>query len=348
MRCGVGDYSYGLAKALAADRSIRVGVLTSVHDRISNTEGDIEIFPVIKEWSVPEALKVIRIIRDWSPEIVHIQYPTQGYGSGFLPWLLPIVAFAMGRKIVQTWHESYGRRAAPKLFLKAIVPSGLVVVRPNYKDCLPLSLRWALWNKRYVFIRNAASFSKIDMDDREKNALKLKYLKGQNRLIVFFGFVYPNKGTELLFEIGDPSQDQIVIAGQIVEDSDHHKKILSLASKKPWMGKVTITGFLQSADVSALLTIADAVILPYTVGGGEWNTSIHAAVLHGSFVITTSLHLKGYDEKHNIFYTAIKDVQGMREAFIKYAGRRRKYDADIDKNEWKEISNEHRLLYKTL
>lgn len=348
MRCGVGDYSYGLAKALAVDPSIQIGVLTSAYGEKTDSTDDIEIFPDIESWSFAEALKVIKIIHLWSPDIVHIQYPTQGYGNGFLPWALPLIAFMMRKKVVQTWHEGYGRRSAPKLFLKAIVPGGLVVVRPQFKESLPISLRCVLWNKQYVFIRNASPFPKIDLDEKVKSDLKKRYFNGQTRLIVFFGFVYPNKGAELLFEIADPASDQIVIAGEIVETSEYQQKIMKLATTQPWVGKVTVTGFLQPVDIASLLSIADAVILPYRVGGGEWNTSIHAAVLQRSLVITTSLTHHGYDEKRNIYYSKVNDVQEMKSAFDIYAGTRRKDDPDIDKDEWKEIAIKHRSLYEAL
>lgn len=348
MRCGVGDYSYSLAKALAVSPENHVGVLTSIPGGKMGKQDGIEIFPVINSWGLVDILKVIKIIQSWSPDIVHIQYPTQGYGNGFLPWLLPMISFLMRKNVVQTWHEGYGRRTALKIFLKAIIPGGLVVVRPQYKDSLPSFLRWALWNKRYVYIRNASPFPKIFLDEKEKNNLRRKYLNGQKRLIVFFGFVYPNKGAELLFETADPALDQIVIAGEIVEGSCYRKKILELASAEPWTEKVTITGFLLPAAVAALLSIADAVVLPYRVGGGEWNTSIHAAILQGSFVITTSLNPNGYDEKHNVFYAKIDDVQNMRSALNTFSGRKRKYDADIDRDEWQQIADKHRSLYEAL
>ncbi len=350
MRCGVGDYSCRLARALAVDPATRIGVLTSVPGENTGKTVGIEIFPVIKCWGFAEALNVIRLIRHWSPDVVHIQYPTQGYGNGLLPWIVPIISFAMGKRVVQTWHESYGIgiRSAPKFFLKAIIPGGLVVVRPQYEAGLPMALRWALWNKRCVFIRNASPFPKIDLDENVKHDLRKQYLKGQKRLIVFFGFVYPHKGTDLLFEIADPASDQIVIAGEIDENNDYHRRIMSLASASPWAGKVAVTGFLLAEDIAALLSIADAVILPFRVGGGEWNTSIHAAVSQGSFVITTSLTHQGYDESRNTFYAKVDDAQEMASALDIYAGRKRKNGSDIDRDEWKAIADKHRSLYEAL
>nr|MDP2190430.1 glycosyltransferase [Rhodoferax sp.] len=346
MRCGVGDYSQNLAEALAAAHELHVGILTSISGTGKNKADRIEIFPVIKKWSLTEALRAIKIIRHWSPDIVHIQYPTQDYGKGLLPWVLPMIAFLMKKKVVQTWHESYSLGGVLKLFLISIIPSELVFVRPRYKENLHPMLLWAFWKKKSAFIPNASTIPRIDLDEPKKIALKGLYLKRQKRLIVFFGFVYPSKGVELLFEIADPVSDQIVIAGEIDREGGYSHEIMRHASAESWLGKVTITGFLPVDEVAALLTVADAVILPFRMGGGEWNTSIHGAVLNGAFVITTSLTQSGYDKKRNVYFAKVDSIQEMRSALSVYAGVRREYDADIDRDEWQQIADEHRSLYE--
>lgn len=347
MKCGVGDYSNNLAKALIADPEVQIGVLTSASvGEICKLDG-IKIFPVIIRWSLKETVKVIEVIRHWSPDIVHIQYPTQGYGNGLLPSLLPMISFLMGKKVVQTWHEGFSRRDLVELLLKSIVPTRLVFVRPRYKEYLHFLLHWALWGKKSVFIPNASSIPHVELSALEKIAIKKQYLKNQKRLVVFFGFIYPHKGVDLLFEIADPASDQIVIAGEIQKIGDYPQEIMRRASDEHWIDKVTITGFLPAADVAALLAVADAVILPFRIGGGEWNTSIHGAVLNGAFVITTSQTQSGYDKKHNVYYAKVDDIQEMRSALGTYAGIRREYHADIDRDEWRQIGDKHRSLYES-
>lgn len=334
--------------ALASSRQVHVAILTSVACANDGVHEGIEMFPVINTWRFTEALKVVKVIRSWAPDIVHIQYPTQGYGGGLLPWFLPMIAFLLGKRVVQTWHEGHIWRHALQLLLKAVIPSRLVVVRPQYKEGLLPLFRWALSRKKFLFIRNASSMPRALLDKRESSQLRAKYLKEQKRLIVYFGFVYPNKGVELLFEIANPASDRIVIAGGTAKAGEYGKMILEKASAGPWQGKVTVTGFLPSREVAELLTVADAVILPFRAGGGEWNTSIHAAVLQGSFVISTSLSRNGYDQRHNVFYAKVDNVQEMRSALEIYAGTRREYAEDIDRDEWEQIALEHGSLYKTL
>jgi glycosyltransferase involved in cell wall biosynthesis len=346
MKCGVGDYSYNLARTLAADTKIHVGVLTSSTEREIANSDRVEIFPIMEGWGLANTLDIIKTIHHWSPDIVHIQYPTQGYGNGLLPWILPAIAFLMRKKVVQTWHEIYSRRNAPLLLLKSIIPSTLVFVRPQYVENLHPMLFWCLWNKKIVYIQNAASIPRASLHETEKSRLKNEYLKNQERLIVFFGFVHQQKGIELLFEISNPISDHIVIAGHIDEHEDYSNEIIKRASSGAWAGKVTITGSLPAHDIAALLSIADAVILPFRNGGGEWNTSIHSAVLNGAFVITTSLTKNGYDKEKNVYFSKIDNVNEMKSALKTYAGKRLEPATDID--EWEEIADKHRVLYEDI
>lgn len=348
MKCGVGDYTYNLTKAITSHPNLRVGILTS-----NTAFGDqqicgVQIFPLMNRWNLCEATKIIRVIKAWSPDIVHIQYPTQGYGRGLLPDVLPIISFLMGKKVVQTWHESFSWLRAPQLFLKAVVPSGLVVVRSQYRELLHPLLRWALLKKRYTYIPNASSIPRANLEKHEILRLRNQYLKGKQRLVVFFGFIHPQKGVELLFDIADPASDHIVAVGGFDENSGYYREIAERYSSGPWFGNVTLTGFLPENDISELLAAADAVVLPFRNGGGEWNTSIHAATLQGTFVLTTSATINQYDRSLNVYYAKVGDVGEMRSALDLYSGRRRKYNADIDFDQWSVIAEKHHSLYRAL
>ena len=348
MKCGVGDYSYSLALALSSNPDFKIGVLTSFGDVKEDTVAPVKLFPIIKEWHLSETFTVTKLIKDWSPDIVHIQYPTQGYRDGLLPYVIPIISFILRKKVVQTWHEGYSRRQAPKLFMKAVIPGGLVIVRPQYKEKLHYMLRWGMRNKVVKFIPNASAIPRNSLSDHDRCLLRKQYLKKCKRLVVFFGFVYPHKGVDLLFKIANSDTDMLVIAGEFDKQSDYGQEIMRYASSKPWVGHVNVPGFIPASDVAALLAVADAVILPFREGGGQWNTSIHGAVLQGVLVITTSKSLSGYDKNRNVYYAKVDDVQEMRDALDAFAGIRREFSSDVDRDEWEIIANEHRALYRTI
>ena len=348
MRCGVGDYCYLLAKAIATNPEVQVTVLTSETKISTDPNEKIKVLPLIKKWSLTETIKAIKIIYRCSPDIVHIQYPTQGYGSGYLPWILPIISFLMMKRVVQTWHEEYNNwRLTLRLFLKAIVPDVLITLHPSYKKLLPPKFRWASWFKKTVFIPIASNIPIVKMTECQKLTLKQRYLKKQKRLIVFFGFIYPSKGVELLLEIADSKSDHIVIAGEFGDNQDYNQKLIKQASSELWTGKITVTGFIPSNKISELLTIADAVILPFRDGRGELNRgSAYAAISHKVFTITTSKKINGYDKKRNVYYAKIDDISEMKYALSQYAGNKRKENSEIDKDEWQDIANQHIEIYK--
>jgi glycogen synthase len=156
------------------------------------------------------------------------------------------------------------------------------------------------------------------------------------------------KGVDLLFSIANPEIDQIVIAGNIDFENDYTKKILSLAKSRTWSGKVLITGHLPSIKISKILRVADAVILPFRNGGGEWNTSLHSAILNKSFVITTSKSTHGYDASKKTYFAEIDNINEMKFALKKYCATPKKYSKNkIDEDcQWNLIANKHEAFYK--
>ncbi len=349
-KCGVGDYASKLAQSLVEYTNLDICILTTSGnvESANYSNNIIKLYSIIEAWKFSEIFHLIKFLRDLSPDIIHIQYPTQGYKDGLLPPILPIIAYLMRIKVVQTWHEIYTNSYDLRLLIKAIIPGGLVVVRPEYKNKFAQKLQWIFKNKIFKFIRNASAIPSIELSESETALLKNYYKKQQRRLIVFFGFIYEHKGTELLFEIANPETDQIVIAGQFDKYDVYHQKILDLANGNKWANKVSITGFLDPIEISKLLKIADAVVLPFKSGGGEWNTTIHSAVLQKVFVLTTSESASGYDALTNVYYAKIGDTAEMRSALKKYSGKLRTHNPNIDKNEWQLIAKQHQNLYSEI
>lgn len=350
MKCGVGDYTHQLARALADAGEVEVGVLTSEAAAAANP-GPVEVLAEMRGWHLRDALHAARALRRWKPDVVHIQYWTQGYGYGRLPHFLPLIARLLGMRVVSTLHDPSSLRGAGSFLLRTLATSTLVVVRPGFLQALHPVLRAMLFSREPVFIPNASSMPRSALDPAQQRALKDGYLAGQRRLIVFFGFVYPFKGADLLLEIADPSTDRIVIAGELDRSSDYGRRLLDAAQAAPWKGKVTFTGFLETAAAAHLLAAADAVILPFRQGGGEWNSSIHAAVANGAYVITTSERPRGFDAGQGVHYSAIDDVADMKNALSLAAQRKAACagrDRPPDTGSWPGIARAHLDIYRRL
>ena len=346
MRCGVGAYTECVAEALGRLPDTEIAVLTDVRAAIER-DRSFEVFPIVHGWNFSELPPIIKTIRRWKPDVAHIQYPTQGYGRSWFPWFLPIILFLLNVKTVQTWHENFPM-ASWRNFLSAIVPGGLIVVRPNYIASMPAWSRWLIRNKCFDFIPNASTIPEIRLSDAERSVLHKRFTSPANSVVVFFGFVYPNKDVEHLFEILDPARHHLVLICDLDRRNPYHNKILCRMEQGEWAGKVTVTGFLPAADAGRILAMADAVVLPFRDGGGRWNTSVHSALVQGTFVLTTSYEQHGYFPLENIYYGRPGDVADMRQALHLYLGRRNQ-DAAISQDiSWETIANMHKTFYQTL
>jgi len=163
---------------------------------------------------------------------------------------------------------------------------------------------------------------------------------------VYFGFVSYPKGIERLFEIADPTRHHIVLVCDLDHGDSYHRSILNRMRQPDWERCASITGFLPVDQLARLIAAADAVVLPFREGGGVWNTSIHGVMAQGTFLLTTSREAHGYDFNKNIYFATPADLDDMRNALEKFAGRK---NANFSPNKsWKEIAEEHVRLYRKL
>lgn len=343
MPCGVGDYSERLASGLA-ERKVEVDVLTTDVPAVAATGGGVRVWPLIERWRTWEAGRVWRFLRQRKPDVVHIQHPTQGYGNGWLPSLVPLLARLAGASVVETWHEGFRREQALSVVVRRLAGGPVIVVRPDFRKRLYRPFRWLLRERSCRYVASAAAIPRVVLDDAGRQAVRERYgVRAEARLIVFFGFVYRHKGVDLLFDIADPATDHVVIAGPSNVDHAYTAELQARARRDEWQGKATFAGYLETQDAGALLAAADAVVLPFREGGGDWNTSIHGAVDNGTPVVTTSGSARADDVGHGIRYCPIEDVAAMRTALR--GTRRRPGPAAASINDWPSIVARHLEIY---
>ncbi len=344
MRCGVGDYTSHLARALRRVEGVAVAVLTGVAAAGTAEEG-VELFPEVRTWKIAEAPAIVGRIRRWRPDVVHIQYPTHYYRE--IQWVLPTLARVANGPVVQTWHEYYSSRSWPSV-LNAALPGGLIAVRPNYREKMPGWYRWLIRRKEFRFIPNASSIPAVRLTEDERTAVRSKVDAHGRELIAYFGFASPAKGIESLFEIADPQRHRIVLVCDLSAADSYQASILALANRGDWAGKVVVTGFLPPEEAGRLLAAADAAVFPFRDGGGEWNSSIHGAAAQGTFVLTTSRERRGYDAGRNIHYAMPGDLEEMRHALREHVGKRNLASVGTPTAGWDTIADSHVELYRVL
>jgi glycosyltransferase involved in cell wall biosynthesis len=356
MKCGVGDYLFHLSTALSGQGTLENAVLTSSQASSVDTTEHLTVYPIIDNWGIASMPRIARFIRQWDPDIVHIQYPSQGYAQGggrlrsLCVALLPLLAYACGKRVIQTWHEytadTFG--SALNFLIRALAPSRLIVVRPDFSTNAGPLVRTLARIKSATFIHNASAIPKHRFTSERLREARSAFLQGQKRLLVFFGFLYPHKGAELLFQIADPATDQLLFVGGYDTDSSYMLEFNKLMSSPAWSGKARLLGYKPIEEVSLILSIADAVILPFRTGGGVWNTSLHAAITHHRFVITTSSTQIGYDEATHVYYCPVDDVALMKQALDSQPSASGATAHDDTPDEWINIARHHITLYHGL
>ncbi len=348
MKCGVGDYTAQLAQALAANEDTVVAVLADVAaSKTPVAASRLQVFPIAHGWTFSDLPEILRSVRRWRPDVIHIQYPGQGYRSN-MPFLMPTLFGLMGVPVVQTWHNYYEPVTRWHYLPNALLPGGLVVVRPEYIAQMPGWYRRLIAHKKFRYIPNASAIPRLELSGAERMAIHTQFAPVDRHLIVYFGFIFPPKGVELLFEIADPVFDHIVIAGEMNPADPYHRAILDRAQHATWAHQTTATGFLPPLEAARILAAADAVVLPFREGGGTWNTSIHGAAIQGTLVLTTSVERHGFDATDNIYYARPGDVADMRQALRMYVGHRNSADMTSHFANWNSIAQEHLELYRNL
>jgi len=344
MHCGVGAYAAALATALAQLGRFRVGVLASEGAALPHPDSGIEVLPLRCNWDWGDLWALTWAVRGWRPDLVHIQYPTQAYRDHLAPWVLPAILRVLRVRVVQTWHEflPYPRWLRTVIALAA---GSVVVVRPQYDSSLaPWFLR-LLGRSRPKFIPNAPSIEPLNLTDADRKITKSRYAPPGKNLVVYFGFLYPHKGVEQMFQLADACRDQLVIVGHFDASNPYHRTIAALADSPPWHGAATLTGFMNDVEAAQLLASADAIVFPFRDGVGSWNTSVAGARMLGTFVLVSSREHRGYDADSNTFFCAPDDVGAMQSALRAHIGHHIAARRADMLESWKRIAEAHCALY---
>ncbi len=349
MACGVGDYTRSLAASLSECAGIEVAVLTSAEADGRREGAPYQVFPVVRRWDRAEFAEVEAIVRSFRPDIVHVQYPTLGY-RGELAALLPMMLLRLGVRVVQTWHEYFPLYFPVRIGLLWRVlglgwPAGdVIVVRPGYARHVRWWYRLLNWRKRLHFIPNASTIPAVALTERERAAVRERYAPPGRALLAFFGFFFEHKGIDDLLAIVEPQRHHLVMVGAIQESDPYQAALARRLRREPYRGSVTTTGFLPPLEVARILAAADAVVLPFRHGGGSWNTTIQAAILQGTFVLTTSAETPGFDAERNLCWVRPGDIAQLKVALEQHLGRRRA--APSPDATWAKIAGRHLEIYR--
>lgn len=352
MRCGVGDYTQRLATALAGQSGVKVAVVTNRQPEGPSSDGSVEVHREMDGWRLRDLRPFWDVAQAFQPHVVHLQYPTQGYGTVTGLSVLPLAARALLRlPVVETFHEYVPYGFSPNvacMYAMTLAAGALVVVRPGYRERMPKPMSLLLGARPFRFIPNASALPAVSLTASEREAIRQSIGSAGRQIVAHFGFAYPHKGVERLFEIADPDRHHLLVIGDLSRADPYHARLLERAEAPTWKGRVTITGFVDPRRAAQLLAASDAAVFPFLEGGGIWNSSLHAAMDQGTLVVTTSSERRGYDAAGNVYHAAPDGIDDMRTGLLAHIGNRRPPAIAGAEAEWTCIAEEHQALYRTV
>ncbi len=136
-RCGVGDYAYELAQHLALDAEVHLffdkehGPLRPPYEKLSTL-----LLHPLSGFSVLHIPAVVRELREGQYDIVHVQYPSRGYGNSPGPGFIPqgLAGMNSRSRVVATLHEWSSSHPLRVMVMDQMLPSLDLLIVTNEQE----------------------------------------------------------------------------------------------------------------------------------------------------------------------------------------------------------------------
>ncbi len=298
MQGGVGDYTYELARGLAA-LSVEVHVITT-HLSLGIRHSSFVIHPVIQRWSFPSLFQIRSIAQSLNLSILNLQYQAAAYGLSAPVHFLSQVA---GVKTVVTFHDlripylfpKAGRLREAAVTHLARSASGVIVTDPADEA----ELRQRRGVKRLTQIPIGSNIAPRPPPGYDRAEWREKMgIPPDGFLLGYFGFLSESKGGDTLVGalsalVSRKAKVKLALIGgqtassAAASNEAFNGEVERLIARYDLNDRIIRTGFVEAPEVSAHLMACDAVVLPYRDGVSFRRGSFMAALAHGCPVITT-------------------------------------------------------------
>lgn len=249
--CGVGDYTRCLRDALLA-RGVEADLIVS------------------EDWRALSAWEVRGTLRSY--DLVHIQYPTLGFGYKLGPQMLSLL-----QSCVVTIHEASQRRILRKL---SVIP---LLVRAKYV------IFTSEFEKQYVTARLPWIAARSSVAPVPSN---IRVLPGERPRIgnevVYFGLILPRRELEDVVELSRLIQSEglawkVRVIGRLrPEYTEYFHKMEAETSALPMIWDLNGS----EEQVAERLASSAIAYLPFPDGASERRGSLKAALANGVAVVT--------------------------------------------------------------
>jgi glycosyltransferase involved in cell wall biosynthesis len=292
-----------------------------------------------KSWRGRDAFQIRNRIEKLEPDIVHVQYPTVGYGHGLAPQLLSVLC-----PTVVTLHEVRHVNALRRLSLAAfgLRARRIVFTAQAERDYFVRFAPWLRGRTEVIPVGSSVPAVPARQPRREDE-------------IVHFGLIRPAKGLEQVLELAGLIHERgfrlrVRVIGDIPPKREAYW--LSLRRSSEALPIVWDIG-ASTSQVAEALASSRVGYLPFPDGASERRTSLLALLESGVATITTRgadtpTALRGavaFAESPAAALEVIQRLHGDPGAAEQLSAEGRRY---ARRSSWERIAVTHRSLYGAL
>jgi len=303
--CGVGDYTFFLAKAIKRIKDeVYIITTTDKDEPYTQIDDGVNILRIVKHWNFGAFLRIMKFILSNRITILNIQISHFAYskrGINLWIYLMPLfLRLFSSTKIVSTVHEPFiPFYLSFKLILLSIFQRITIFFACNFSHrVVVVAERWrnvlkrAGVFKKIEFIPVGANIPYREFSNEEK--LKIRKTLGANEnsyIIGSFGTLHVSKNFQWILDALKNLNEKgfeyrfIWIGGNLKDE-----KIGQLKKEINTFGlddKIIFTGYLESEEIQRFLSIVDIFIAPYIDGVSGRRTTVITAMQYGLPIVTT-------------------------------------------------------------
>lgn len=319
--CGIGDYLFHITRELQKDTDIELSYIVNIN------------------WSTFNFFKVLKTIKKINPDIIHIQYPSRGYGASFIPQFISLYF-----KTFVTIHEVSQAKLLRKLSLFFFSFRSKIIFTNQFEYQF-FKKMYPWFHNRYKIIpigSNIHSYSSIPYNERRRE-------------IINFGQIRPQKGLEEVIKLSSLLKEnkldyKVVIMGQLLPEFENYYKTL-ITNKYYEKDFIEWRLNLSENEISANYSSAYYAYLPFPDGVSERRGSFFAALACETPVFTTvgahtPENIKNIVNVVNTPEALIYEIEKHTTDYFYNKQNLPLINDILTKHSWESIVNEHKEFYK--
>ncbi len=340
-RCGVGDYTYFLAGALARIGH-HVDILTAAagdfDESLYPLPANVRVHRVIASWGAGGLGEMIKQVRELDPETLLIQYTPHSFdrrGMTLAVNLLPaILRVSQGIRVVTNFHELYiPFNHSIKRNLGALWQRSAAILLASGSHAISVTagewerrLKEIGIRKRVPVIPVGSNIPRVTVSHEEHVYLRKQILgSAEGFLVVGFGAwrdrdIPAALGALRRLKRRGPAKMVWIGGGNL---DDRHRVAIEQALRANGLTGIDVewTGVLPHPQVSRFLSVCDGMILPFIDGVSTRRTSAVTALQHGLPLLTTQgpRPEPWFVHGQNVYLTPVGDTNALEEALVELA-----------------------------